>query len=206
MTEELKSWKFDRVINTLSAELFQTFKKGSKMHKIRYSLLQLDDDIRSKLYRYAFDQYSSQVSLMLRMFDQEYYINFLSTFKDAISKNPNVMIPAAGIDPSKINNSPQVEITVPEILVNISSILMDVYLLSRYFRSWNWNDPKLAIMYVGAQHAESCSDFFTNYLGINPIQFDGNRYENINLPEHYEHPQCLINDNYHNIFIDNLFE
>ena len=194
LANELEHWQFDNVIKALSPELFQLFKKGSNTHKIRYSLSQLEPVLRDKLYRYAYDRYSSLVSTMLRTFDEEYYIAFLFSFKEAIDRTPNVKVPIVNVQGDRINSAPRVQITVPEILVKISSVLMDVYVLSRYFRSLQWNDPTLAIMYVGHAHADAYADFFTNYLYIDPTVVDGD-----------EISQCLVNEQYREIFVQQQY-
>jgi hypothetical protein len=192
-----KNFQFDHIFSQLSSELFQTFKRESNIHKIRHSLLEVDALIRNKLYDYAKTRYKKNLSLILTFFDSDYNKYVMRQIKHAINKYPNQKIPLSKVDLSNLDKYEAPKITILERLTAINSFFMDIYLLSRYFRSWKWNNPALAVMYVGSNHAMQCAEFLIDYMELDPIEKD----DKTDIMQ----TQCLIINNHKNIFIDNLF-
>lgn len=70
---------------------------------------------------------------------------------------------------------------------------LDAYILTRMFRNLDKSYSKQAIVYAGNLHIESQKDFFTIFLGLNPIHSETNKEE-----------RCLSNPNFSKIFFEKI--
>ena len=189
----------------LSPELFQTFKKGMKIHKIRYSLLQLEPWLKNKLYDFAKRQYSEAIELILNIYDDRHE-HVKRIIKDALGRtSPNEPVPGRDLNFGDMASYPLRRETLSQAITRLNSVFFDAYTLSRYFRTWNWNSPSFAVMYVGAHHLRTFHKFFTEWLSINPEEYDGTKFGLYPSTADFSAPQCITNENYEEIFMTTLF-
>lgn len=126
--------------------------------------------------------------------------------KDAIVRaSSNEPIPSQDLNFQDLASYPLRRETLPQAITRLNSVFFDVYTLSRYFRTWNWNSPSFAVMYVGARHLRTFYRFFTEWLSVKPEEYDGTKFGLYPSTNEQKVPQCITNENYEEIFMTTLF-
>lgn len=200
LTRIMKNFTYHPLFKANSGESFRTFKEGLSVHKIRYSLLMMDTDLMGKLYSFSRMKYIKALETVIQVLNAPRHLMMMDIINRAIDAHPGHSVPGRNIDLRMLARYPEETIDLATSLLKMEAIFMDTYALARYFRSWKWNSPKLAIMYVGAAHAETYKEFIEDWLKVLPLETDGDTENDMTTNR-----QCLINNRYQSIFIDHLF-
>lgn len=150
-------------------KLLTSVRDGINMHKISLQFAKL-----------------GEIGNLIKLFIREKAVKIIEELKydaNIFNSSLNLLNYPNMINDASVTNLENSLETIRYQLVNLSSLIMDEYLLSRMFKS---KDSRYVIIYAGAAHVNNYADFFINYIGIIPnyynIDEDNRCIENYIMP------------------------
>jgi hypothetical protein len=142
----------------IKTPIYENFKTGTMMHKVRWQLKNIDTDISQKIRNFSYIQYKKGIDELINLMDNKW---------------PNIKNEM--IFSQKFNTFKPFAKDIYNKTVEIASVFMDTYYLARLFRSMNW-DPKckLFITYVGDGHKERYDKFLNSLSDVELINKEDN--------------------------------